>query len=92
MGEASAAVFVLPLQSTWLKFSFGDGDQVRLPGDVGVEAYFSDQTTLKISNAQAISYTGLGTPGAGDKVPAGTPGTSLASRPAATTATPARPA
>jgi hypothetical protein len=67
--EASAAVFVLPLQSTWMKYSFGDGMQTRLPGDVGVDAYFADQTTLKIPNAHAISYTGFGSPGAGDKVP-----------------------
>jgi hypothetical protein len=69
VGEASAAVFVLPLQSTWLKYAFGDSNQTRLPGDVGVEAYFADQTLLKIPNPGAISYTGLGRPGAGDKVP-----------------------
>lgn len=69
VGEASAAVFVLPLQSTWLKYSLGTGTNTRLPGDVGVEAYFADQATLKIPNSAAISYTGLGHPGAGEKVP-----------------------
>ena len=62
--EASAAVFVLPLQSTWMKYSFGDGMQTRLPGDVGVDAYFADQTTLKITfdqagNVTAINRTGV---------------------------------
>lgn len=69
VGEASAAVFVMDLPSTWMKYSFGDGVQTRLPGDVGVEAYFADQTLLKIPSASAISYTGLGKAGAGDKVP-----------------------
>lgn len=69
VGDASAAVFVLPLASTWLKYSFGNGANTRLPGDVGIEAYSADQTLLKIPNPAAISYTGLGHPGAGDKVP-----------------------
>lgn len=42
VGEAKAAVFVQDLQSIWLKYSFGDGPQIRTGGDVGIEAYFSD--------------------------------------------------
>lgn len=69
VSEASAAVFVMDLPSTWMKYSFGDGVQTRLPGDVGIEAYFADQSLLMIPSPSAISYTGLGKAGAGDKVP-----------------------
>lgn len=37
VGEAKAEVFLQDFASTWLKFSFGEGKQTRLPGDVGVE-------------------------------------------------------
>lgn len=34
-----------------------------------MEGYSADQTTLKIANPQQISYTGLGRPGPGRKLP-----------------------
>ena len=69
VGDATASVFVTDLASTWLKFSFGDGPQVRLPGDVGIEAYFQSQDTIKVSVNQNLSHTGLGSPGANGKLP-----------------------
>ncbi|KZC01410.1 hypothetical protein ABID82_004246 [Methylobacterium sp. PvP062] len=56
-GEASASVLILPQQSIWLKYSFGEGPNVREPGDVGIEAWFGDQTTVKIPVVQNIQHT-----------------------------------
>lgn len=69
VGDASASVFVTDLASTWLKFSFGSGPQVRLPGDVGIEAYFSSQDTIKVPVNQNLASTGLGSPGGNGKLP-----------------------
>lgn len=68
VGEAKAEVFVQDLASTWLKYSFGEGPQTRLPGDVGVEAYFGDQTSIRVPVNDNLRKTGLGTPGANGKV------------------------
>ena len=38
LGEISSSIIVKPLQSKWLKYLFGDGDNERLPGDVGLAA------------------------------------------------------
>lgn len=55
--EAKADVFVLPLQSSWLKYAFGDGENVRQPGDVGIEAYFGDQNSIRVPVGQNLSST-----------------------------------
>ncbi|WP_246694821.1 hypothetical protein [Methylobacterium sp. WL6] len=70
VGEAKADVFIMDMQSAWLKYSFGNTGNERRPGDVGVEAYFGDQSTLKVPNPRGIAHSGLGKPGAGNKVPA----------------------
>lgn len=70
VGEASAAVFVQDRQSVWLKYGFGDGMQTRLPGDVGIEAYFGDQTSIRVPVNDNLLRTGLGSPGANGKLPA----------------------
>ncbi|WP_375453460.1 hypothetical protein [uncultured Methylobacterium sp.] len=62
VGEASAAVFIQDQQSTWLKYSFGDGTHVRPAGDTGIEAYFADQNSIRVPVNENISYTGLGSP------------------------------
>lgn len=69
VGEAKAAVFVQDMQSTWLKFSFGEGPQRREPGDVGIEAYFGDQASIRIPVNSNIKHTGFGNPGASGKLP-----------------------
>ncbi|GBU19683.1 MULTISPECIES: hypothetical protein [unclassified Methylobacterium] len=70
VGDAKASVFVQDLQSIWLKYSFGDGPQTRPGGDVGVEAYFADQTNVAIPVGSNLRKTGLGKPAASGKVPA----------------------
>lgn len=69
VGEASAAVFVQDLASTWLKFGFGDGVNTRTPGDVGIEAYFCDQNSIRVPINDNLRRTGLGSPTAGGKLP-----------------------
>ncbi len=68
VGEAKAEVFLLDLASTWLKFSFCEGKQTSLPGDVGVEAYFGDQNSIRVPVNANLRKTGLGTTGANGKV------------------------
>lgn len=68
VGEAKAEVFVQDLPSVWLKYSFGQGPQRREGGDVGIEAYFGDQSTIKVPVTSNLQRTGLGTPGANGKV------------------------
>ena len=69
VGEAKADVFVQDMQSMWLKFSFGDGPQRREPGDVGIEAYFGDQASIRIPVNSNLKHTGLASPGANGKLP-----------------------
>lgn len=69
IGDAKASVFIQDLQSVWLKYSFGDGPQIRPGGDVGVEAYFSDQMNVAIPVPSNLRKTGLGKPAASGKVP-----------------------
>jgi hypothetical protein len=68
VGEARAEVFVQDLPSVWLKYSFGQGPQRREGGDVGIEAYFGDLSTIKVPVTSNLQRTGLGTPGANGKV------------------------
>ncbi|WP_298958546.1 hypothetical protein [uncultured Methylobacterium sp.] len=70
VGEAKASVFVQALQSTWLKYSFGDGRQARPGGDVGIEAYFADQTRVAIPVNDNLHRAGLGSSGANGEPPA----------------------
>lgn len=69
VGDAKASVFIQDLQSVWLQYSFGDGPQTRPGGDVGVQAYFSDQTNVAIPVPSNLRKTGLGKPAANGKVP-----------------------
>ncbi len=68
VGEAQASVFVQDLPSIWLKYSFGDGPQTRTGGDVGVEAYFGDQTSVRVPVGSNLKHTGLGSPTSAGKV------------------------
>ncbi|MGU3284700.1 hypothetical protein [Methylobacterium mesophilicum] len=68
VGEASAAVFVQDVQSIWLKYSFGEGPQVRAPGDVGIEAYFGDQMSIRVPVNDNLARTGFGRAGPGGKI------------------------
>ncbi|ACS43931.1 hypothetical protein [Methylorubrum extorquens] len=68
VGEAKAEVFVQDLPSVWLKYSFGQGPQRREGGDVGIEAYFGDQSTIKVPVTANLQRTGLAMPGANGKV------------------------
>lgn len=70
VGEAQASVFMQDLPSIWLKYSFGDGPQTRTGGDVGVEAYFGDQTSVRVPVGSNLKHTGLGSPTSAGKVSA----------------------
>lgn len=68
VGEAQATVFVQDLPSIWLKYSFGSGPQTRTGGDVGVEAYFGNQTSVRVPVGSNLKHTGLGSLSAAGKV------------------------
>jgi len=55
--EPSASVLILPEQSIWMTCSFGDGPNVREPGDGGIEAWFGDQTCVKIPVEENFQLT-----------------------------------
>lgn len=52
LDDIVSAAFVLPLQSTWLKYALAE---TRRPGgDVGIEAYFPNQGQLYIPNEDGL--------------------------------------
>lgn len=60
VGEARAEVFVQDKQSVWMKFGFGEGANTHLPGDVGIEAWFGDQQSIRVPVGSNVAHAGLG--------------------------------
>lgn len=55
--DATSAVFITPLQLAYMKFSLGE--RTRLPGDVGIEGYFQDQSQILIPHEHGLGEFGI---------------------------------
>ncbi|MGW9821928.1 hypothetical protein ACUXK4_004517 [Methylorubrum extorquens] len=52
LDDIASAAFVLPLQSTWLKYALGE--ERRPGGDVGIEAYFPNEHQIYLPNEDGL--------------------------------------
>lgn len=51
--DARSAVFIMPMQSAYLKYSLGE--RTRLPGDVGIEGWFSGTDDARKAQAETFN-------------------------------------
>lgn len=55
--DVQAASFIMPMQSSWLKYSLGE--EVRKLGDVGIEGFFEDQSKLYLPHEEGLAAIGI---------------------------------
>lgn len=55
--DVKAAAFILPLQSVWLKYAFGE--ERRPGGDVGIAAFFPNHNQVYLPNVAGLATQGI---------------------------------